>query len=542
MECRNPRWQDMRVLLINPFYPICETPSPPLALAYLAAALQAAGIEVAVLDAVVHPYSPSMLEELLHHFRPHIAGTTAVTMTIDHALQIIRDVKRIDPGIQTVIGGPHVTFCRDDTFRRCPELDIIVRGEGEHTLVELVRAVETGRPFEAIPGLAFQKNGRIITTPQRKLIADLDSLPVPNRRVLALGRYRALGMAVSMTTSRGCPFQCIFCVGRKMVGAKVRYRSPQTVVDEMQQLAGLNFCQINIADDLFSASPDHCLAVCDEILRRGLSVAWTAFARVDTVSAQMLQRMQAAGCRALSFGIESANSAILQTIRKGITQKQVVSAVRLCREAGIIPYASFILGLPGETPQTIRETLAFGEQLKQFGLLYGFHLLVPFPGTEVREAADRLGLKILTHDWSQYHANRAVVETPQVTKQMLDDIVIGWEGEYNDLLADIRRRMQTGDARPDEVRQWTNLERTLFIYDLMMNRVIERLGSWTSPACPGTSNGDPRQLLAERISRSTTLTAAEVSNNLAQALERGDLVWHATHNKIQFRWADGDGL
>jgi anaerobic magnesium-protoporphyrin IX monomethyl ester cyclase len=528
----------MRVLLINPFYPISETPSPPLGLAYLAGALLAAGVEVAVFDAVVHPYSPSALEELLHDFRPDVAGTTAVTMTVDHALQIIRDLKRLDPGLLTVIGGPHVTFCRDDTFRRCPELDIIVRGEGEHTLVDLVRAIETGRPLEEVPGLAFRKGDRIIATPDRPLITDLDSLPMPCRQVLPLGRYRALGMAVSMTTTRGCPHQCIFCVGRKMVGAKVRYRSPQSVADEMRQLAELKFPQINLADDLFTAKPSHCLAVCDEILRRKLSVTWTAFARVDTVSLEVLQRMHAAGCSAVSFGIESGNTAILRTIRKGITKEQVVAAVRMCREAGIIPFASFILGLPGETMETIHETLAFGEELKELGLLYGFHLLAPFPGTEVREAAGQFGLKILTDDWPQYHANRAVVETAGVTKQILDDIVIRWESEYNNLLADIRRRMQTAEAQPDEVRQWTNLERTVFIYDLMMNRVVEREGCWKCRGSNQGSDGQALRLLAERISRVTAYTPVEVGHHLTGAVERGDLVCQVTDGETQWKWKD----
>jgi anaerobic magnesium-protoporphyrin IX monomethyl ester cyclase len=529
----------MRVLLINPFYPISETPSPPLGLAYLAGALQAAGVEVAVFDAVVQPYSPSALEELMHDFRPDLAGTTAVTMTVDHALQIIRDLKRIDPGLPTVIGGPHVTFCREETFRRCPELDLIVLGEGEHTLVDLVRAIETGRPLEEVSGLALRNSGRIIVTPDRRLIRDLNSLPMPCRGVLPLGRYRALGMAVSMTTSRGCPHQCIFCVGRRMVGAKVRYRSAQSVADEMQQLAVLNFSQINLADDLFTAKPAHCLAICDEILRRGLSVTWTAFARVDTVSPEMLQRMRAAGCSAVSFGIESGNSAILKTIRKGITKKQVVSAVRTCREAGIMPFASFILGLPGETMETIHETLAFGEQLKELGLVYGFHLLAPFPGTEVREAAAQFGLKILTNDWSEYHANRAVAETAGVTKQILDDIVIRWESEYNSLLADIRRRMQIAEAQPDEVRQWTNLERTVFIYDLMMKRVIEREGCWKGRDSTQGADGQALRLLAERISRFTAFTPAEVGHHLAGAVERGDLVCQVTDGLTQWNWTDG---
>ena len=156
------------------------------------------------------------------------------------------------------------------------------------------------------------------------------------------------------------------------------------VVDELEYLNSLNFHQINIADDLFTANKKHCLAVCNEIIRRGLTLKWTSFARVDTVSKDLLATMKSAGCEAVSFGIESANPDILKTIQKGITLPQVVNAVKMCQQVGIIPYASFILGLPGETPQTIKDTLDFGERLKEQGMLYGFHLLAPFPGTEIR--------------------------------------------------------------------------------------------------------------------------------------------------------------
>ncbi len=309
---------------------------------------------------------------------------------------------------------------------------------------------------------------------------------MPARGLLPLGRYRALGMPISMTTTRGCPFQCIFCVGRKMVGARVRYRSPRIVVDELEQVNRLGFHQVNIADDLFTANKEHCLAVCAEILRRGLAVKWTSFARVDTVSVEVLERMKAAGCTAVSFGIESGDPGILKTIKKGITLEQVVAAVGMCTRAGVTPFASFILGLPGETPETISATMAFGKQLREIGLLYGFHLLAPFPGTEVRDHSRDLGLRILTDDWSQYHANRAVVETDTVSRGMLDAIALEWENEFNGYLGDIKERMQRGEATPEEAHQVVNLERIVLVYELMMKRVIEEVGTGAGGDDTGT--------------------------------------------------------
>jgi radical SAM superfamily enzyme YgiQ (UPF0313 family) len=527
----------MRVLLINPFYPISETPSPPLGLAYLASALEAAGASVRVLDLVVTPYSEAALARTLEEFKPGLVGATAVTMTVDHAMAVIGAVKRLAPQVLTVMGGPHVTFSAREALDACPALDVVVLGEGERTVVELCRRLEDGGGLAGVPGIAFRAAGETHLTPARDFIPDLDALPPPARHLLPLGRYRALGMPISMTTSRGCPFHCIFCVGRRMVGAKVRYRSPVMVVDEMQALGTLGFHQINIADDLFTADCGHCRAVCDEIIRRGLALRWTSFARVDTVTEDLLGRMKAAGCTAVSFGIESANPGILRTIRKGITLEQVRRAVAMCRRAGVTPFASFILGLPGETPATIRETMEFGKALQQEGLLYGFHVLAPFPGTEVRERSAALGIHILTNDWSRYHANRAVTETAAVSQAELDRIVIDWEQDFNRYLGDIKLRMQAGDATPEESFQLVNLERIVLIYELMMKSIIETEGILRDDpqAAPGE---DPIEALARRIQGRMPCDAALLLDSLRTAAERGDLFCERQADGERWRWRD----
>jgi len=527
----------MRELLINPFYPISETPSPPLGLAYLAGALSAAGVEVKILDLVVFPYSPAMLRTLVESFRPQMAGLTTVTMTFDNAMDVIKNIKDIDPKILTVMGGPHITFCARETLGYHPQLDVAVIGEGERTVLELCRAADNGGALENVNGIVYRRGTDIISSPVRKPIENLDELPPPARELLPLGRYRALNMPISMTTSRGCPYKCIFCVGRKMVGARVRYRSPGKVVDELQYLRTLNFHQINIADDLFTANKNHCLAVCNEIIKRDLKLSWTSFARVDTVSAAVLDAMKAAGCTAVSFGIESANPQILKTIKKGITLDQVEAAVGMCKQAGITPYASFILGLPGETPATIKETMDFGEHLKDLGLAFGFHLLAPFPGTEVREHSDRYGIRILSDDWSRYHANRAIVETPEVNHRVLDEIVIAWEDEYNQLLADIKQRMQKNEASDQEALQVINLERIVLVYDLMMENEVERRGFWSHDGHP-LSSADSLKKLAGRISRSFDATFEMLYDTLGHALEQGNLTYTERNGEIRWQWVD----
>ena len=527
----------MKVLLINPFYPISETPSPPLGLAYLAAVLEQAGVQVKILDYVVYGYRKDELQSVLKDFRPRIAGTTAVTMTFDHAKEVLKDIKAIDPDILTVMGGPHVSFCAQQTLQTFPELDVVVLGEGEETLVDLTRTIEEAQNLDTVRGIAYRMGSKIKTTVRRNFIENLDLLPLPARHRLALGRYRTLGMPISMTTSRGCPYKCIFCVGRKMVGAKVRYHSAQRVVTELEYLANLNFHQINIADDLFTANQKRCLAVCEEILKKKLHINWTSFARVDTVSEALLAKMKAAGCTAVSFGIESANPDILKTVKKGITLQQVLSAVRMCRRAGIAPYASFILGLPGETQATIKETTDFALELQQEGLASGFHILAPFPGTEVREKSKELGLRILTNDWSKYDANRAVIETAAVNRRILDDVALDWENKYVQYLGLIRQRMQAGTANADEVNQLENLERTVILYELMMNQTIEEdeSGSDADGQINETKN---LKMLLGRIMRKRKIDAQQLESALRHAIANGNLVCCNDKGKTKWQWQD----
>ncbi len=532
----------MRCLLINPFYPLSENPSPPLGLAYLAAALEHAGVVVKILDYVIFPYTIEGFQRELDRFQPDIVGATAVTMTFDTAICLIQDAKRHCPNCLTVMGGPHVSFCAEDTLNAFPDLDMAVIGEGEETIVDISKELLHGKKknWDTILGLAYRNAGIVVFTGKRPY-ADVNTLQPPARHLLALGRYRALGMPISMTTSRGCPYHCIFCVGRKMVGAKVRYRDPPSVVDEMESLSRFGFCQINVADDLFTANPRHCIAVCDEILRRNLTVRWTSFARVDTVSVEVLKRMKAAGCQAVSFGIESGNADILKIIRKGITRDQVIRAVEMCNEAELPPHGSFILGLPGETPDTLKETLAFGEHLKALGVSYGFHLLAPFPGARVREASDRLGITILSNNWADYHANRAIVETPSVTRDMLNDIVIRWEEDFNRYLGTIAERMASGDASDEEAWPLVNLERTVTMYDMMMATALENSGVWPLHMMGDTAGADT--LLDDLTMRVTPFLSEKTDcrrlrSTLAYALEHNHLGYTIEGGAIRWCWTE----
>ena len=528
----------MRFLLINPFYPVSETPSPPLGLAYLAATLEQVGVTVRVLDFVVYPYSFKKFKTIIKDFAPDMVGLTAVTMTFENGAEIVRDIKKIDDSIITVMGGPHVSMCARETLLELPELDLVAVGEGDETIVELSRQCSGKKEWALVSGLVYRDvSGQIQATPVKEYAVDVKKLPPPARHLLPLGRYKALNMPISMTTSRGCPFKCIFCVGRKMVGAKVRYRDPLAVVDELESLKHLNFSQINIADDLFTASRKHCLAVCDEIIKRNLNIKWSSFARVDLVSLDLLKKMKEAGCTAVSFGVETANREILKTIKKGITLEQVEAAITACAAAKMLPHVSFILGLPGETPETMAETQAFGEKIKALGASYGFHLLAPFPGTEIREKAEELGLRILSQKWPEYHANRAIVETKDVSSQMMDKVASAWKEEFDEYLGGVKKKMAEKTATEAEAWQLISLENTVILYDLMMKSVLEELGPWNINETTSTKDS----LLAglsQKVYGYTDYQAERVGQALRGAYDAGCLAYDIEKKQVSWHWQD----
>ncbi len=524
----------MRFLLINPYCPITEGPTPPLGISFLAAALEKAGVDVKILDLVIFPYSQKFLKDVLSNFEPDIVGSTAVTMTFNDAIQVIKDVKAINPDILTVMGGPHVSFCAKETLDGYSELDVIALGEGEATIVEIVEEYRNSKDWSRIKSLAYRSGNDVIINEKRDFL-DVNTLPLPARHLLPLGRYRALHTPISMTTSRGCPHRCIFCVGRKMVGARVRYRNPIDVVDEFEYLTTLDFPQINIADDLFTAKKAHCLTICNEIILRKLNIKWSSFSRVDTISPEVLEAMREAGCTSVSFGVETANVDILKTIKKGITLEKVKRAIRMCNEAGVEPHVSFILGLPGETEASLIETQNFGKEIEQIGACYGFHLLAPFPGTAIRDENDKYDLDIITDDWSQYHANRAIVETSNVNKDMLNIIAEQWDKDTHEKLFQIRNKMDSGEATEDEEWQIKNLERFLFLYQLMMDKIIEENGTWIN-GVDAVSDNEVLKTLANKIHIHMEKTPDEAFDILDYAFKRSSIKYIHSNRQIRWEW------
>jgi radical SAM superfamily enzyme YgiQ (UPF0313 family) len=506
----------MKTLLINPPYPFQEFPIIPMGLLYLAAVLEQNDYEVDVLDLLVSRYTKDKIRHKLEQYQPDIVGVTSVTMNYHNASGILKHCKSVNPDVVTVIGGPHVTFAPVETLNEAPWIDIVVMGEGEQTLLDIV----SGKKLDYVDGIAFRSDG-VKVTAQRALIENLDELPLPARHLFPTSRYHALASHCSLITGRGCPFNCIFCVGSKMGGRRARFRDPKLVVDEIEQGLALGFGEVNFEDDLFTLNHKHLHAICDEIIARGLRFKWSVFARVDTVNPVVLQKLKLAGCDWLCYGIESGNQQILDIVKKKITLDKIRESVKMAKDAGVNVLASFILGLPGETRETMLQTMEFAQELDTY---YGFHVLAPFPGTEVREKADEYGLEILTSDWAKYDANRPVSRTKGASPEDITDALHKYYRGLR-IVPD-----EPGESNGDRVELAKPQRRSPLAWALLSGDVIESLGGIEH-------RQGPVEDLADRIAKLIPYPPQQIRENITSWVEQGLMKYDLKDGHLVWRWA-----
>ena len=527
----------MKILFIQPPYPFSEFPKPSYALMSMGAVLREQGMDVEILDLLSTRYSPQKIEDCLARVRPDLIGVTSVTMNFPAAVRILQTCKTLLPGAAAVIGGPHATFTAEEILRSYPEVDIVVRGEGEETIAETARALERKRGLEQVLGLTFRRNGSIVRTEDRPFIRDLDRLPLPDRGLFPVSRYLAMRVPASVLTSRGCPTGCSFCVGYRMTGRKGRFRSPLKVVDEIEAARRLGFEEVCIDDDLFTRNRRHVTAICDEIRSRGLKLKLYIFARVDTVDEPLLAKLREAGCAMICFGLESGNQRILDLAGKRATVDRARRAMELSKAAGIAPFGSFILGLPGETRETMEETVSFAQSL---GIPHGFHLLSPFPGTRIRERAAEYGIKILTDDWSLYDADHAVTETADLKAGEVENLAKNF---FANLTAEIERMKKgtlDGTYRGIYREEMEKRIEVDFAWKLLSGDWIEEKG--TVPPAETLSDGRPQplELLARRLASETTMPGEFVERTLSKWVKKGLIVCRQDETGHRWSWRESN--
>lgn len=401
----------MKVLLINPpdtasKYKFIGLVAPMLGIAYIAAVLEKNGISVKIIDGSAVDMSWEDLENEIHGYSPDLIGITALTPTINQALKTAQIAKNICDAF-VVLGGYHPTFTYNELLKN-NFLDAIIIGEGEYTMLELAKAIEDGTDLREVKGIATKE----FITPPRPIIENLDELPFPARHLLPMDKYKILNMKLTtgtMISGRGCPHKCSFCSSAAMHGHKLRMRSAGNIVDEMEHLIDVHDAEmIAFMDDTFTMNRKRVEEVCAEIKNRDLDFYWGATARVDNLSENLLKKMKDSGCITLFLGVESADQQHLDNLNKNVTIDRIRKTFELTHQLGVRTIASAVLGMPGDTRQSIEKTIKFVKSLNPSYAV--FSLATPYPGTDFYNKAFSQNL-IKVNDWSKYTLLSPVLET-----------------------------------------------------------------------------------------------------------------------------------
>jgi radical SAM superfamily enzyme YgiQ (UPF0313 family) len=389
---------------------------------YLAAVLEQDGYEIKIIDCPVCKIDHGKLRAELSSFEPNLIGISSITPTITSALQSARVAKEACPDSKVIMGGPHATFMDKQILSQEAAVDIVVRGEGEQTLLYLAQHLLNSENLGEINGITFRNsNGQIMQTSDRPFIQNLDELPYPAYKYLPLKKYRVFGKTdLPIMTSRGCPYQCSFCVASQMFGGEYRTRSPKKVVDELELLRdvhgadGVSFC-----DDTLTLDRKRTLEICEEIKNRKIGLPWGCQTRVDQVPKEVLVKMREANCQLIHFGVESGCQKILDAVRKRISIEQCGEAIKWAKEEGIFAAVTAIIGYPGETKDTVKQTLDLIRRLEPDDAW--LCTATPYPGTELRALVESMGWK-MSEDWSLYNMAQPVFENPLLPSEEISKI------------------------------------------------------------------------------------------------------------------------
>ena len=387
------------VLATAPEEYINKSYAPPLSLGYLAGALLQHGHTPIIVDSHIYGYNVRQAVAAILRHKPDILGITASSVNRFSAINLIKEIKRLQPQVFIIAGGPHFSWTAEDAIDNVQEIDIIAHREGDHTLPEIVNAVDQGTGFNNIQGCMYRNENRIIVNPPRPLIKNLDGLPPVPWHLYDLDRYNALmegenrTRVIGVISSRGCPNQCVFCAN----AAKLfRRRDPVNFVDEIEYLhKEYGFRGFDVWDDTLNIVKSHVMAICKEIQRRDLDILWYARLRVNRVDEEMLREMRRSGCISLGYGVESGSPRILKEIKKDINLDQVRWATKKSLDLGFYVRLFFIYSLPFETIEDLKMTEHFREELQAMGpsdkLYVGAGLCLIYPGTQLEMLARQQG-------------------------------------------------------------------------------------------------------------------------------------------------------
>lgn len=381
--------------------------SEPLGIAYIASYLENKKIPVRIIDAAAENFTSEFVAQDIAQSGDAIVGVTLLTTTFKPAADLIRKIRRKNPHVLIVVGGPHASALPERTLIEIPEVDIICIGEGELTMAEIVESYGFSH-ISSIKGICYRDKGKIIRTSVRPFIKELDIIPPPARHLLPITKYHLTASRVSgnsfcptIIVARGCPFNCTYC--SRTFGRTFRSHSIKRIISEIQNLIDLyGVKQVNIEADTLTVKKSFLRELCLALIETGINklISWTCESRVDTVDEESLILMKRAGCWQISYGVETGSQRLLDLINKGVTINQIENAFKLTHKTGITIRGFFMLGLPTETKKESIATIEFAKKLNP--LWAQFTITVPYPGTRMFDTLEDEG-KILSYDWSCYN-------------------------------------------------------------------------------------------------------------------------------------------
>lgn len=415
------------ILLIFPPYAIDERYAskkmgriggflPPLGLSYLAAYLRKNGFSVDIIDAATLGLTEDDLIQKIRDKNPSMVGLSCLTPTYHRAVKLGERIRKEFSDILMIIGGHHATIEPIKTLQENQGIDMLIFGEGELTLLELMQQYKKHgfirknflskiTILKSIKGIAYRGPDGIVVNERREFIPDLDGLPDPAWDLLPMDKYLPLPNqylrrpVIHMLVIRGCPFDCSFCSCNAVFGRKIRHTSPARVIESIKRvISQYGAKEISFWDDTITASKPWLTELCNKIIEEKLDITWSCLSRVDTITREILQLMKKAGCWNIFFGFEAKDQVLLNNINKRITPERSRQVMRWMKETGIEARGSFMLALPGETPQMALNTIKFAIELDPD--YAQFCITTPYPGTKLYNEVSAYGA--LQHTYSKY--------------------------------------------------------------------------------------------------------------------------------------------
>ena len=387
------------------------------------------------------------IRKVLEDYKPDLVGITALTPKFGSVLKTAEVVKNYNSKLPVIVGGPHPTLLTEGSLKS-KNIDIAIRGEGERTILELVKTIENNNNLQKVKGVSFKKNGKVFHNPPREFIKNLDEIPFPARELLMNPKsYTSEDMGIIMA-SRGCPFNCTYCC--HFWGKCVRFRSPKNVVKEIKEVKHqYGTRQFEFKDDTFTINKNWVTEICNRLISEKLRINWGCTTRVDLLDEKLARKIQEAGCNIIKFGIETGSERILKETKKGVTFEQMKKTAKTLNKIGLFWSGYFMMGLPSETEEDILKTYKFMKELNPY--YAGLGVYNPFPKTELFDQGVKMGLlcadvtldhffKTNPKDYFFINPDKRALNIPKEKFDELTNFMMGAFHQHNTQLKNILRR------------------------------------------------------------------------------------------------------